>query len=198
MKNSPGSHGGRRPGAGRKPSSGKVGEPTLVLRVPSGDRAAVLDFLQARRQLRETDAPAGIIRHPAIEPARVPLPLFGSRIPAGFPSPADDYVEDRIDLNQLLVRNPPATFFVRVQGNSMTGAGIFDGDTLVVDRSIEARSNHVVVAVIDGELTVKRLSIKRGKTRLLPENPDFSAIELKDGQELTLWGVVTNVIHAVK
>lgn len=141
--------------------------------------------------------PAGA-RSLVVEPRRQRLPLFANRVPAGFPSPADDYMEDRIDLNEQLVRNPPATFFIRVKGNSMVGAGIFDGDTLVVDRSIEPKSGHVVVAVVDGELTVKRLSMHRGRTRLLPENPEFQPIEFRDGQELQVWGVVTNAIHPIK
>jgi SOS-response transcriptional repressor LexA len=90
------------------------------------------------------------------------LPLFGSRIPAGFPSPADDDLEGTIDLNAQLIRHPAATFFLRVQGDSMTGAGIHDGDLLVVDREREARSGSIVVAAVDGELTLKRLKIDRG------------------------------------
>lgn len=199
MSTPPNTHGGRRPGAGRKPLSGKYGEPTIVMRVPQGDKAAVVDFLQARRTLRvATPAALDGVALPALDPAPLPLPLFGNRIAAGFPSPAEDYIEDRIDLNAQLVRNPPATFFVRVKGNSMTGAGIFEGDTLVVDRSLEAASGSVVVAVVDGELTVKRLSLRAGKVRLLPENPEYPAIEFRDGQELVVWGVVTNVIHPVK
>jgi DNA polymerase V len=137
---------------------------------------------------------------PAIDPTRLSLPLFSNRIPAGFPSPADDHVEDRIDLNEELIRNPPATFMIRVEGNSMIDANIFAGDILIVDRSIEARDSHVIVAVVDGKFTVKRLSMKRGKVRLLPENPDpsYQPIEFKDGQELVVWGVVTNVIHPVR
>lgn len=137
---------------------------------------------------------------PAIDPTRLSLPLFSNRIPAGFPSPADDHVEDRIDLNEELIRNPPATFMIRVEGNSMIDANIFAGDILIVDRSIEARDSHVIVAVVDGKFTVKRLSMKRGKVRLLPENPDpaYPPIEFKDGQELVVWGVVTNVIHPVR
>lgn len=137
---------------------------------------------------------------PAIDPTRLSLPLFSNRIPAGFPSPADDHVEDRIDLNEELIRNPPATFMIRVEGNSMIDANIFAGDILIVDRSIEARDGHVIVAVVDGKFTVKRLSMKRGKVRLLPENPDpsYQPIEFKDGQELVVWGVVTNVIHPVR
>lgn len=131
-------------------------------------------------------------------PISLEIPLFGHKIAAGFPSPADDYIESRLDLNQLLVKNAPATFFLRVKGESMIGAGIFDGDILVVDRSIKPQHGAIVVAALDGELTVKRLSQASGKTALLPENPEFPPIHLKEGQELQIWGVVTNTIHTVR
>ncbi len=122
-------------------------------------------------------------------------PLFSSHVPAGFPSPADDYVEGSLDLNEHLIEHREATFFVRVQGHSMIGAGIIDGDLLVVDRALEARDGDIVIAVIDGELTLKRLYKRQGIVRLVPENPRFQPIEFQEGQELTLWGVVTSVVH---
>lgn len=125
------------------------------------------------------------------------LPLFGYRIAAGFPSPADDYIEERIDLNRHLIRHKEATFFLRVQGDSMINAGIHDGDMLIVDRAIEPVSGKIVIAALDGELTVKRLSISGGGVRLLPENPDYPVIEIGTEQELVIWGVVIHVIHAV-
>ena len=131
-------------------------------------------------------------------PPRAARPLFLSRVPAGFPSPAEDYVEGALDLNEHLIAHREATFFVRVKGHSMTGAGIRDGDLLVVDRALEAGDGDVVVAVVDGELTVKRLSRRGGRVRLIPESPGFEPIEFKDGQELTVWGVVTSVIHRVR
>lgn len=121
-------------------------------------------------------------------------PLFGHKVPAGFPSPADDYVEGRLSLDEHLVRHKEATFFVRAKGHSMAGAGIFDGDLLVVDKSLNPASGDIVIAVMDGELTVKRL-IKLGERVILrPENPRFQDIELKDGQELQVWGVVTSSV----
>jgi len=126
------------------------------------------------------------------------FPLYGYKVTAGFPSPADDYVEDLLDLNQLLVKNKPATFFLRVKGNSMIGAGIHDDDIVVCDRSLEPVDRSIVVAVLDGELTIKRLVFANGKTQLVAENPDFPAITMKDGQELTCWGVVTSAVHSVK
>lgn len=169
------------------------------------ETALILTLDATRTRLRlSSEFPSGTmlpgVLLPAIDPSRLSLPLFSNRIPAGFPSPADDHVEDRIDLNEELIRNPPATFLIRVEGNSMIDANIFAGDILIVDRSIEARDSHVIVAVVDGKFTVKRLSMKRGKVRLLPENPDpvYQPIEFKDGQELVVWGVVTNVIHPVR
>ena len=139
-----------------------------------------------------------MISIPSPNPPRVARPLFLSRVPAGFPSPAEDYVECGLDLNEHLIAHREATFFVRVKGHSMTGAGIRDGDLLVVDRALEAGDGDIVVAVVDGELTVKRLWRRGGRVRLLAENPAFAPIELKDGQELAVWGVVTSVIHRVR
>ena len=123
------------------------------------------------------------------------LSLFDAAVSAGFPSPASDYEQDRLDLNRHLVKNPAATFFVRVTGDSMIGAGIHDGDLLVVDRSIEPRDKYIVIAVLDGELTVKRIRISRGKIRLVPENESYFAHEITSDNEFEVWGVVTNVIH---
>lgn len=135
---------------------------------------------------------------PAPDPPRQLRPLLLSRVAAGFPSPAEDYVEGSLDLNEHLIRHPEATFFVRVQGHSMSGAGIFEGDLLVVDRAVTAASGDIVIAVVDGELTVKRLWQRGASVRLLPENPAFAAIELHDGQELTVWGVVTGVVRRLR
>lgn len=125
------------------------------------------------------------------------LPLFSTRVQAGFPSPADDYVEDRLDLNDLLVRHREATYFLRVQGDSMVGAGIHTGDLIVVDRAIEPLDGHVVVAEVEGELTVKRLRFRLGTPELHPENPAFPILRFREGQELRIWGVVTNSIHSL-
>lgn len=135
---------------------------------------------------------------PVIGAALSQLPLFGYAVPAGFPSPADDYIEDRLDLNQLLVQNKSATFFLRVKGDSMINAGINDGDIIVVDKSLKPEDRSVVVAVIDGDLTVKRLLWRNGVAELHSENPKYQPIRFKDGQELTIWGVVTSAVHTVK
>ena len=139
-----------------------------------------------------------MISIPASEPPRAARPLFLSRVAAGFPSPAEDYVEGSLDLNEHLIAHREATFFMRVQGHSMTGAGIADGDLLVVDRSIEAGDGDIVVAVVDGELTVKRLWRRGARVRLLAENPAYAPIELKDGQELAVWGVVTSIVRRMR
>ncbi len=129
-------------------------------------------------------------------PMRVNLPLFGTKIPAGFPSPADDHLEATIDLNRQYVRHPAATFFVRVQGHSMIGAGIHNGDMLVVDRSLDAQSGAIVIAVVNGELTLKRLLIAGDEVWLMPENPEFQPLQITDSMELQVWGVVAHVIHS--
>ncbi|MEO6423420.1 MAG: translesion error-prone DNA polymerase V autoproteolytic subunit [Candidatus Nitrotoga sp.] len=126
------------------------------------------------------------------------IPLYAHKVSAGFPSPADDYVEDRLDLNQLLVQNKSSTFFLRVKGDSMINAGIHDGDIIVVDRSVEPADRSVVVAVIDGELTVKRLILINGIAELHAENPKYEPIRFREGQDLTVWGVVTSSVHSVK
>lgn len=134
---------------------------------------------------------------PAAAPGRVVRPLFGSRVPAGFPSPADDYVEDRLDLNELLIQHREATYFLRVRGDSMVGAGIHPGDLIVVDRSLSPQDGLVVVAEVDGELTVKRLRFRNGAPELHPENPAYPVIRFREGQELRIWGVVTSAVHSI-
>ena len=128
---------------------------------------------------------------------RYALPIFLGRLPAGFPSPADDYLEGKLDLNRHLIKHPAATFFVRVTGDSMIGAGIHSGDLLVVDRSLEPADKNVVVAVLDGDLTVKRLFKQNGVLRLLPENLNYQPIEITAQQTIEIWGVVTSVIHSL-
>jgi DNA polymerase V len=125
------------------------------------------------------------------------LPLFLVSVSVGFPSPADDYLEGKLDLNEHLVRNPTATFFVRVTGDSMEGAGMYSGDILVVDRSLDPKDGNVIIAVIDGELTVKRLSNKNGVISLVPENPNYKPLKITEEMSFTVWGVVTNVIHSL-
>lgn len=122
-------------------------------------------------------------------------PVFLSPVQAGFPSPADDYIENHLDLNELVVQRPAATFFVRVEGESMVDANIHTGDILVVDRSIQPVNGKIVVAVINGEFTVKRFILRGGRAYLMPENPKFPAIPIDASAEFRIWGVVTYVIH---
>jgi DNA polymerase V len=136
--------------------------------------------------------------HPATQPEPLHCPLYAHSVRAGFPSPADDYVAQALDLNEHLIAHKEATFFLRAKGHSMTGAGIQDGDLLVVDRSLTPLHRSVVIAVVDGEFTVKRLYKRAGRIRLLAENPDFAPIEFQEGQELQIWGIVTSVVHKLR
>lgn len=129
---------------------------------------------------------------------RIELPLFTVRIPAGFPSPGDDYIDGKLDLNEHLIKHPSATFFMKVQGDSMIDAGISDGDLLIVDRALEATDNSIVVALIDGEFMVKRIRIKNGIYYLVPENSHYHPIEVKPEMNFQVWGVVIYVIHKAK
>jgi DNA polymerase V len=125
----------------------------------------------------------------------IPIPLFSSTVPAGFPSPADDYVECHLDLNQFLITHPAATFFVRVVGDSMIGASIQENDYLVVDRAIAPTHNAIVIAVVEQELTVKRLYKQGSVVELRSENPDYPPIRFTRGMELQIWGVVCGVFR---
>jgi DNA polymerase V len=124
-------------------------------------------------------------------------PLFLHPVQAGFPSPAEDYIEKKLDLNEHLIQHPAATFFVRVEGDSMIGAGIHKGDILIVDRSLDALSGRIVIAVLNGEFTVKRLKKEGEILYLIPENPKFPTLEIKPEWDFQIWGVVTYVIHNV-
>jgi DNA polymerase V len=201
MSDKPAAHGGKRQGAGRKPGHGKYGEPTTTVRVPESRKQSVLDFVSAVAGKKQANAlslvpPTFIL--PAVNPARFSIPLFSHSVRAGFPSPADDYVAETLDLNEHLIKHKEATFFLRAKGHSMTGAGIHDGDLLVVDRSLSPTHRSVIIAVVDGEFTVKRLYKRAGKIRLMAENPEFAPIEFNEGQELQVWGVVTSVVHRMK
>ena len=168
--------GGSRIGAGRPKGQGKFGEVTKPIRVPVSKIDSVMNFINNNTLL---------------------LPLYSSKVPAGFPSPADDHMEGKLDLNTHLVKHPTATFFVKASGDSMIGAGIHDGDILVVDRSLEPQQSRIVIAAVDGQLTVKRLKKKGKKIFLVPENKKFRSIELNENNDVKVWGVVTNVIHKV-
>ena len=126
------------------------------------------------------------------------LPLFSTRVPAGFPSPADDYIESRLDLNEFLISHPSATFYVHVTGDSMTGAGIYHGDILIVDRAIKPAHGNIIIAALNGELTVKRLVLHRGNTYLAAENPSYPPIQVGPETQFEVWGVAIHAIHALR
>jgi DNA polymerase V len=123
--------------------------------------------------------------------------LFLVPVSAGYPSPADDYLDGSLDLNQHLIKHPTATFFVRVAGESMQEAGIHSGDVLIVDRALTPTDGSVIIAVVNGELTVKRLSMRHGKLLLVPENQQYPPLPITETTAFEVWGVVTYVIHRV-
>ena len=130
-----------------------------------------------------------------VDEERQGLPFYLSPVEAGFPSPADDYLDNRLDLHRHLVQHETATFFLRAHGQSMINAGIHDGDLLIVDRAIEASHNRVVIAALDGELVVKRLVRRNGRVLLVPDNPDYPEFDITNREHVHIWGVVTYAIH---
>lgn len=210
--------GGFRPGSGRPKGTGKYKEATEPLRVPRSLLPQVKDLLAYYLEQREgaseftpshsshsanhtnfgqsAESSANSISYSIPHPISA-FPLYATRVAAGFPSPADDYIEAKLDLNEHLVKHPAATFFVRVEGESMTGAGIYPNDILVVDRSLKPNNGKVVIAVVNGELTVKRLKIGKGTLTLLAENIKYPSIQITEEMNFSIWGVVTNVIHAL-
>ena len=133
-----------------------------------------------------------------IKLSKVEIPLFLNGIPAGFPSPADDFVESRLDLNEYLIDKPAATYFLRVNGHSMINLSINDGDLLIVVRAIEPKNNFVVVASIDGDFTVKIFQKTKEQIKLLPANPRFKPIFINQENDFMIWGVVKHVIHSLQ
>lgn len=167
-------HGGARTGAGRPKGSGKK-KPSKVMRIPG-------DKIQKVQAVLSGDSAT--------------YPLFSSRVSAGFPSPADDHQENQLNLNEHIVKNPSSTFFVEVSGESMTGAGIYPKDILVVDKSLSPQHMKVAIIFLNGEFTVKRLSYKNGAlNQLLAENPSYPDITITPDDQLEIWGMVSYVIH---
>ncbi len=169
--------GGLREGAGRPQGTGKFGVPTIPLRVPKNLVEEIKQFISEGK--RE-------------------CPLYASSVKAGFPSPAEDYAEQYLDLNAHLIQHPAATFFLKVSGDSMVNAGIFNGDLLIVDRSIEPTSGKIVIAAVNGELTVKRLQKTTNGIFLVAENSAYPPISLKSSDQVQIWGVVVYTIHAIE
>lgn len=186
--------GGIRAGAGRKVGTGKFGEETSVLRVPISQTPVIKDFLAAyqRKKLTADIDVVTDFEWPALNAASIKLPLYSSKVSAGFPSPAEEHVEKRLDPSEFLIDQKDATFFVTIQGQSMIDVGLLPGDKAVVDRSKQASIGNIVLAVLDGEFTIKTLSrSKDGKVRLLPANKDFKPIQITEEMQFEIWGVVT-------
>lgn len=188
MSDAKSTHGGARSGAGRPKGSGKYKEPTKAIRVPEGSITYIKAFLEGYPEVTEIGQSTASINNSNV--VKLEIPLFSSTVAAGFPSPAEDHIEDTLDLNDYMVQRPDSTFMLRVEGESMKNAGILPNDILIVDRSLKATHNKIVIAAVDGELTVKRLFHRGGLVKLLPENPAYPEIELESEAELKIWGVV--------
>lgn len=185
--------GGTREGAGRKIGTGKFGEPTSVLRVPSSQTSVIKDFLTAykRKKLSKDLDTISEFELPSLNSRVLNIPLYSSKVPAGFPSPAEEHVEKRLDPNDFLIDQEDATFFATIQGESMIDVGLLPGDKAVVDRSKTPLVGDIVVAMVNGEYTIKTLSRKKdGTPRLLPANEKFKPIEIEEGMDFEIWGVV--------
>ena len=169
-------HGGKRTGAGRPKGQGKYGTATKAIRVPEYLVNDVKDYSMN---------------------GGYKIPFFSSKVEAGNPYIAEDHIEEFLDMNSLIIRNPETTFCVRVTGLSMIDAGIYEGDTLIVDSSITPVEGKIVIAALDGMLTVKRLGYIKGKPFLLPENINFDPIPILENSEVHIWGVVTNILRSL-
>ncbi len=192
--------GGIRKGAGRKLNSSKFGEQTIPVRIPKSLVPKIKELLMKADKIQLGSTLSSIreaFDWQSLDLPLMTLPLFSNKVSAGFPSPADDHLETKLDLNQHLVQHPAATFFVRVSGDSMIGASIHDGDVLVVDRSLVCKDGCIAIAVVDGELTVKRFFLRGNEVVLMAENPKYPDIAVTQDMDFRVWGVVTTVIHKV-
>lgn len=192
-----------RPGAGRKVGTGKFREATSVVRIPASQEPVIKDFLVAyqRKKLSSDMDALGEFELPALHTQPIKLPLYSSKVSAGFPSPAEEHVEKRLDPSEFLIDQKDATFFVTIQGYSMIDVGLLPGDKAVVDRSKLASGGDIVLAVLDGEFTIKTLARRKdGSPRLLPANSTgaYSPIEIKEGMSFDIWGVVTGSFRRFK
>jgi DNA polymerase V len=199
--------GGKRANAGRKVGSGKFSEPTTVMRVPVSHKESVADFVGslARKQasvfLKANIDAVATFELPTSQLSALKRPLFNSKVPAGFPSPADDHVEKRLDPNEYLIEQEDATFFVTIQGESMIDVGLMPGDKAIINRAKLAKVGDIVLAVIDGEFTIKTLARRKdGHPRLLPANGSgkYAPIEITEAMQFEVWGVVTGSFRRFK
>lgn len=196
-------HGGLRAGAGRKIGTGKFREPTSVLRIPASQAPVIKDFLAAYQRKRlQIDLDAVVeFALPVLDASPIPLVLYASKVSAGLPDPVDEHVEKRLDPSEFLIDRKDSTFFVTIQGYSMMDAGLLPGDKAVVDCSKLASVGDIVLAVLNGEFTIKTLSRhKSGMPRLLPANStgEYSPIEITDDMQFEIWGVVTGSFRRFK
>ena len=185
--------GGFRLGAGRKPGSGLYGEETKVMRVPRSSVSNIKKYINLSRANNVEE-----ISLAYKETTYNPLFLFEHKVPAGFPSPADDHIEKRLDLNEYLIKKSDTTFFVKIKGDSMIDASINDGDIVIIDRSMQAKIGDIVLASVDGNFTIKTLSKYKLKPRLLPANEKYKPIEINEDTQFELWGVVTGAVRKFK
>ena len=196
-----------RAGGGRKVGTGKFGEPTSVLRIPNSQKQIIVTYLETLKTNTEVHNLNPIFKLPraAQNAPYCPIPIYSGKVSAGqsrFPSPAQDYEQEDLDLNKHLVKNIPATFFYRVGSSydSMIDVGILPEALLIIDRSITPKSSHIVLAHVEGEIMVKRLYKWKGVVELRSENKErkYPAITFKEGQELIVAGVVTFNVNALK
>lgn len=190
--------GGLRPGSGRKEGTGKFKEPTDVIRVPTSQKPVIIDFLAEyrRNKLTNKSAVEQVFEYPTKSGKKLFRPLFSSKVPAGFPSPADDHIEAELDINDFLVDQPEATFYNTVTSTSMIDLGILPGDKVVVNRARDPKVGDIIVALLDGEFTIKRLGkSKSGRPILYPHNAasGLKPIRIKDESDFVIWGVVTGL-----
>jgi DNA polymerase V len=188
------SRGGFRPGAGRPVNSGSFAEKTVARRIPESLVPALDQYLNLWKLSTQTDETIQAIL--SVQETPLHLPLFSSKVAAGLPDLTDEH-QEYLNLTDRLVPSPTSSFMVQVNGDSMIEAGIHHNDLLVVNRAIEPKQGHVVIASVNGEITVKRLMINEGQLILMPENPHFQPLIILETMEFHIWGVVTSVIHAL-
>ena len=190
------SRGGFRQGAGRKQNSGPFKEKTVARRIPLSLAEHLDSYCERLKAGKDVLSVSQVVdQFFMVNPSRLTLPFFSSKVAAGLPFEADENIDSYLDLNSHLISKPTTTFFVKVSGDSMILAGINDGDILIVDRSLEAKNGSIVIAVLNSELTVKRLKVDGKGCYLIPENHDYRPIEITSEMNFIIWGVVTSVIH---
>ena len=195
--------GGKRENAGRPPGQGRFGESTVSIRIPQSQVSTINEILSAhQRKISAKHIPnVGDIYTPEVSENPVELPLFSTKVAAGFPSPADDYVEKRLDISEFMIDHKDATFFITIQGQSMIDMGLLPGDKVVVDRSKTAKIGDIVLAVVDREFTIKILDYGANKMpRLMPANSsgDYRPIYIRPDMQFEIFGVVTGSFRRFK